>query len=135
MRLNTKCSYLFAVLCLPLSNYTLADEKSLTATEIKELLSNNTAIGRWVDHNYRQFFSADGSTIYAQEKQRSSIGRWRVNSKTNMYESWWERADWGSGYAIVLKDGVYYWVSSVGSTDPQAFEVVPGSQLVFPKDP
>jgi len=108
-----------------------ASEKTLTASEIKQLLTGNTAVGHWVDHNYRQYFGDDGATIYAQEHTRSSLGKWRVNQENNHYESWWERAGWGAGYSITLKDNVYYWVSSVGSTEPQAFEVVPGSQLIF----
>ena len=108
-----------------------AEEKTLTASEIKMLLTGNTAVGRWIDHNYRQYFGDDGATIYAQENARSSsLGRWRINSAKNQYESWWERAGWGAGYSIVLKDNVYYWVSSVGSAEPQAFEILPGSQLV-----
>ena len=108
-----------------------ADEKTLTAAEIEKLLTGNTAVGRWIDHNYRQYFGDDGATIYAQENARSSLGRWRVNRTKNHYESWWERAGWGAGYSIVVKDDVYYWVSSVGSTEPQAFEILPGSQLVI----
>ena len=110
-----------------------AQEKTLTAAEIKQLLTGNTAVGRWVDHNYRQYFGDDGATIYAQENARSALGRWRINSAKNHYESWWERAGWGAGYAIVVKDDVYYWVSSVGGTEPQAFEVLPGSQLTDKK--
>lgn len=113
---------------LVISGASLAEEKTLSAAEIENLLQGNTAVGRWIDHNYRQFFNADGSTIYAQEKARSAVGRWRVNSTTNQYESWWERAGWGSGYSILLKEGVYYWVSS-GGTEPQAFELVPGQSL------
>lgn len=107
-----------------------ADEKTLTAAEIEQLLTGNTAVGHWIDHAYRQYFGDDGATIYAQENTRSSLGRWRVNRAKNHYESWWERIGWGAGYSIVLKDDIYYWVSSVGSTEPQAFEVLPGSQLV-----
>jgi len=107
-----------------------ADDKTLTAAEIEKLLTGNTAVGRWIDHNYRQYFGDDGATIYAQENTRSSLGRWRVNRVKDHYESWWERAGWGAGYSIVVKDDVYYWVSSVGSTEPQAFEILPGSQLV-----
>ena len=121
-----RCVFLSLLLVTP----SIGEEKTLTAAEIKQLLSGNTAIGHWVDHNYRQYFSPDGSTIYAQENARSSTGRWRVNSSTNQYESWWERAGWGAGYSILLKEGVFYWISSAGSTEPQSFEMVPGSQLV-----
>lgn len=109
----------------------MAGDKTLTAAEIVELLSGNTAVGRWIDHDYRQYFDEHGQTIYAQRGQRSSLGRWRVNRKRNHYESWWERSDWGAGFSIVVKDGVYYWVSSTGTTEPQAFELLEGSQLLF----
>lgn len=121
------------LVCMATVSLTQADEKTLTADEIKQLLSGNTAIGRWIDHNYRQYFTADGSTIYAQENARSSTGRWRTNSKRNHYESWWEQSGWGAGFTIELVDGVYYWVSSTGTTAPQSFEVVSGQQLVFAK--
>jgi len=111
-----------------------ADEKILTAQEIKNLLSDNTAIGHWIDHNYRQYFASDGSTIYAQKNARSSTGRWRTNGKRNHYESWWEQSGWGAGYSIKHIDGVYYWVSSTGTTEPQPFTVVSGQQLVFDKE-
>ena len=125
------CRLLCVLLFMSVSTLASADEKTLTAAEIKELLSGNTAIGRWVDHNYRQYFGKDGSTIYAQENSRSSTGRWRTNGTSNHYESWWEQSDWGAGYSIVLKGGVYYWVSSTVTTEPQAFEMVDGQQLVF----
>lgn len=130
-----KISVLFwLACCLAIFSQAQANEKTLTALEIKQLLSGNTAIGRWIDHNYRQYFGADGSTIYAQENARSSIGRWRTNANRNHYESWWEQSDWGAGFSIALKDGVYYWVSSTGTTEPQSFKVVSGQQLVFEKE-
>jgi len=105
-----------------------ADEQErLSAAEIETLLSGNTAIGKWDGTPYRQYFSDDGSTIYAQEGSRSSSGQWRVNRTKNLYESWWQRSDW-SGYPVVKEGGTYYWISP--SLPPQAFEVVPGEQLV-----
>lgn len=121
-------------LCLAIVSQAQANKKTLTAMEIKALLSGNTAVGRWIDHNYRQYFAADGSTVYAQENARSSIGRWRTNATRNHYESWWEQSGWGAGYSITLVDDVYYWVSSTGTTEPQAFTVVSGQQLVFDKE-
>lgn len=120
-----------AALLVLLASVAVADEKTLTAAEIKTLLTGNTAIGRWIDHDYRQYFGADGSTIYAQRNARSSLGRWRTNSARNHYESWWDRSDWGAGFSIVLGDGVYYWVSSTGTTEPQSFEIIQGQHLVF----
>jgi hypothetical protein len=106
-----------------------AGEKTLSAEEISALLSGNTAIGRWIDHNYRQYFDASGSTIYAQENARSAVGRWRVNAGTNQYESWWEQSGWGSGYTVIVREGVYHWVGG-GAAKPQAFTLVEGQKLV-----
>jgi len=108
-----------------------ADEQTLTATQIRALLSGNTAIGHWIDHNYRQYFDETGSTIYAQENTRSAVGRWRVNTETHQYESWWDQSGWGSGYNIVLKDGTYYWIGG-GASQPQPFTVETGQKLVAP---
>jgi len=119
------------VLTMLATTVAIADKKTLTAAEIKELLAGNTAVGTWIDHEYRQYFGADGSTIYAQKNTRSSLGRWRTNGTRNHYESWWEQSDWGAGFSIVLESDVYYWVSSTGTTKPQAFTMLPGQQLLF----
>ncbi len=108
-----------------------ADErKKLTAAEIETLLAGNTAIGQWDGKNYRQYFSEDGSTIYAQEGTRSSYGQWRVNRDKDLYESFWQRSDW-AGYPVELEGDTYFWISH--SLPPQAFEVVPGQQLIAPE--
>ena len=54
-------------LCLAIVSQAQANKKTLTAMEIKALLSGNTAVGRWIDHNYRQYFAADGSTVYGRK--------------------------------------------------------------------
>lgn len=138
MKLSNKYLSVFLVTLLTLAaGLVHSNEKTLTAAEISQLLSGNTAIGIWPtwksSHRYRQYFGKDGATIYAQENERSSLGRWRVNNTLNHYESWWEQSDWGAGFSIVLKEGVYYWVSSTGSIEPQAFEMLQGQQLLWPE--
>ena len=56
-----------------------AQSVKLTGDEIRALLTGNTAIGRWEGTKYRQFFGADGVTIFAQEGARSARGEWRVD--------------------------------------------------------
>ena len=106
------------------------DLKNLTAAEIETLLTGNTAVGQWSGKNYRQFFSDDGSTIYAQEGVRSSLGQWRVNRSKNLYESWWQRSEW-TGYPVATDGKLYYWISH--SLPPQSFEILSGQQLVAEK--
>jgi len=103
------------------------DMQRLSAAQISELLTGNTAIGSWDGTKYRQYFSDSGTTIYAQEGTRSSTGKWRVNKTENVYESKWERTGW-SGYPVAREGDKFFWLSS--SLPPQQFEVLPGEQLV-----
>ena len=102
--------------------------KNLTALEIQNLLAGNTAVGAWDGRSYRQYFAEDGSTIYAQQGSRSSLGKWRVNIDKNLYESWWENAHW-SGYGVSKEGEQHYWLTLSGTLPPQAFNVLPGNQL------
>ena len=128
-KMNTVLKFCMALLLT--TSAANADERTLKALEIKDLLTGNTAVGEWLGTRYRQFFDDDGSTIYAQENTRSSLGKWRVSFAKNQYQSWWERVGWGGGYSIVVRGNVYYWVAADGTTAPQAFEVLPGQQLLM----
>jgi len=70
------------------------------------------------------------SSFYARENARSPTGKWRKNDTRNHYESWLWQSDVGVGFKVVLMDGVYYRASSTGTTDPHAFKVISGQQLV-----
>ena len=105
-----------------------AQAVKLTGDEIRALLTGNTAIGRWDGAAYRQFFGADGVTIYAQEGARSARGTWRVNDAAQEYQSIWPNdADW-EGWFVMEYGGTYYWVSR--ATPPTPFQVREGEQLV-----
>ena len=105
-----------------------AQSVKLLSHEIDALLSGNTAVGKWEGAAYRQFFDAEGSTIYAQEETRSTVGKWRVDVERNEYQSIWPRdADW-EGWYVMEYAGAYYWVSK--STPPTPFKVIEGQQLV-----
>lgn len=105
-----------------------AQSVKLTAQEITVLLTGNTAIGVWQGAKYRQFFSADGSTIYAQEGSRSTLGEWRIDTTRDEYQSIWARdVDW-EGWFVMEYLGAYFWVSK--STPPTPFRVVAGQQLI-----
>lgn len=76
-----------------------AQSLKLDEREIKALLTGNTAVGVWDGVNYRQYFDADGSTIYAQEGARSTLGQWRVQD--GEYQSIWPRdADWEGWFVM-----------------------------------
>ena len=106
----------------------MAQSVKLTAAEISTLLTGNTAVGRWEGANYRQFFNADGSTIYAQEGSRSALGEWRIDTDRDEFQSHWPGdADW-EGWYVMEYLGSYFWVSK--RTPPTPFNVVQGQQLV-----
>ena len=108
----------------------VAQSVKLKAHEIAALLTGNTAIGTWNGAKYRQFFDADGSTIFAQEDARSARGEWRVDADRDEYQSIWARdADW-EGWYVMEYAGDFYWVSK--STPPTPFRVLDGQQLINP---
>ena len=105
-----------------------AQSVKLQGYEIRALLTGNTAVGRWEGEKYRQYFDADGSTIYAQDGERSTLGEWRVDDELQEYQSIWPRdADW-EGWFVMEYGGEFYWVSK--ATPPTKFEVLEGQQLV-----
>lgn len=106
-----------------------ADPVSLTAGEIEMLLGGNTALGDWQGDTYRQYFAADGATIYAVEGRRSARGRWRVVEETGAYESWWPGSGWDV-FAVLREGDALIWMDSEGARF--GFEVVEGQQLLFP---
>ena len=103
-----------------------AQSVKLQSHEIGALLTGNTAVGEWRGAKYRQYFDADGSTIYAQEGTRSTLGQWRVEN--DEYQSIWKGdPDW-EGWFVMEYGGSYYWVSR--ATPPTPFQVLDGEQLV-----
>ena len=87
-------------------------------------------MGKWDGTPYRQYFDADGTTIYAQEGAHSARGEWRIDADKDEYQSIWPRdADW-EGWFVMEWAGTFYWVSK--KTPPTPFELVEGEQLVTP---
>ena len=81
-----------------LATQAAAQSVKLQAHEITALLSGNTAVGRWQGNQYRQFFGADGQTIFAQEGTRSTLGQWRLDLERDEYQSLWpDDAEWEGG--------------------------------------
>lgn len=120
---------LVVCLCL-IAPAAMAQSVKLTADEITDLLTGNTAIGKWFGVPYRSFFGADGITIYAQDGSRSTRGQWRVDPERDEYQSIWPGdPDW-EGWFVMEYAGAYYWVSKI--TPPTAFRVEKGQQLVAP---
>ena len=119
-----------AALAFLLTTATSASAQSvkLTAEQIVDLLTGNTAIGKWEGVRYRQFFGPDGTTIYAQDGARSARGEWRIDKKRDEYQSIWPNdQDW-EGWYVMEYAGAYYWVSK--STPPTPFRVESGEHLV-----
>ena len=100
----------------------------LSAEEIEVVLSGNTIIGNWVGEDYRQFFDANGITTYRPvETGRDSIGEWRVNVETGLYESLWnDRPPW-EDYEVHQDGDTYFWTGQ--GVELSEFTVVAGNQL------
>ncbi len=104
-----------------------AEPVSLTAEEVTALLTGNTAVGEWSGTPYRQYFAADGTTIYHAEGAPPDTGQWRVNAETGAYESLWRSGGW-SGYDVARDGDQYLWIVH-GSGDAQTFTVFEGRGL------
>jgi len=120
---------LLALACL--TTPALAGPVQMSADEVAALLTGRTAVGVWAGARYRQWFAEDGLTIYAQEGARSSRGKWRVNNKTDAYESWWGGDPSAWDVFVVLKDGETLFWSGPGAEPPVPFTMEDGQQLVF----
>ena len=118
-----------ALVFLAAAPLTRADEVRLTATEIADLLRGHTAIGAWQGTPYRQYFYADGTTIYAPKGQRSIRGEWRIDPARDVYEIWWEGSGWET-WGVVRREGSLYWVGP--GVDGQPFTMIEGQDLVWP---
>jgi hypothetical protein len=97
----------------------------LTAAEIESLLAGNTIEGDW-GGMYKQYFEADGTTMYYPEGGEPDPGKWRVNAQTDQYESWWEGTGW-VGYDVLHAEEGYLWRDGDGDTHP--FTVMEGRQV------
>ena len=122
IRVLAACALLF------LASSAHAQSVKLTAAQISDLLTGNTAVGKWDGTRYRQFFGANGVTIYAQEGARSARGEWRIDQTRDEYQSIWPRDDAWEGWYVMEYAGAYYWVSK--ATPPTPFRVEQGEQLV-----
>lgn len=105
----------------------MAQSVKLKAHEIAALLAGNTATGDWEGIRYRQYFAADGTTIFASDGTRSTLGKWRVDVDRDEYQSFWPADAGWEGWYVMEYAGDYYWVSK--STPPTPFEVLEGQRL------
>lgn len=104
-----------------------AQQARLDAAEIEDLLTGNTAEGRWDGAAYRSYFDPDGTTVYAPADGEAQKGKWRINDETSEYESFFAAIGW-TGYAVLHTDDGFAWKHK-GKTYP--FELVEGRDLTF----
>lgn len=121
-------SVAYAALLMFLASPVLAEAERLTAAQIAELLTGNTAVGEFRGKAFRQYFRNDGSTSFRREGQgRADIGKWRTTDDDE-YCAWWATGGWSC-----------YWMSRNGDTVTWHYEdkiaypavMVPGEQMDF----
>ena len=113
------------VFCLTFAASSAGAEELLTASEIEALLVGNTISGDW-GGQYKQYYEADGSTMYVPAGGKADPGKWRVNPAENTYESWWEATGW-VGYKVARDGDSYLWIDGKGDRYP--FVVLQGKQV------
>lgn len=70
-----------------------AEETPLDQAQIVAALAGKTAEGEYGGRAFRQYFSADGETVYLSEGGRPDTGKWRT-SEDGEYCSWWMQTGW-----------------------------------------
>lgn len=125
---------LTAALILTLSAPAMGQEGGkLTAAEIVELLTGNTALSQHRGKPTRQSFSDSGVTFYQEEGAPLTRGLWRADESRDEYCSNWPPAGGWACYAIVRDvdagEGHYRWQSASGYDEP--FTVRAGKDLSF----
>jgi hypothetical protein len=105
-----------------------ADARRLTAAEIEQALSGNTIEGQWAGRSYKQYFAADGSTVYAEAGRPPSTGRWKADAGQDAYCSWWEMSGWACYRVLDGGPDTIIWVAP-GSGERYPATVLPGKQL------
>lgn len=116
-----------AIAGLALLSLPAVAEEIVKAYEIETLLSGNTITGTWSGSEYTQYFDPNGITVYIPEGRQPDLGRWRVNSQTDQYESWWEQTGW-TPYTVIRTNAGYAWKRENGS---EPFTVQQGKQITW----
>jgi len=99
---------LVAVASLAVCGTAAADPVKLSGPEIYEAFAGNTVHGFWGATEYRSYFDANGTTIYATRSRPPERGTWRVTD--TQYCSRWEQS--GESCYDVLRDGdTIVWVT------------------------
>ena len=118
---------LFLVLSDCVSSLAHAQSVPLTSHPLRNLLTGNTASGKWDGKVYKQYFDVDGTTIIIKENDLKKIGKWKINDETEELSSKFSGdVDWQSWYIMEYSDD-YYWVSK--TTPPTKFKIEIGKNL------
>ncbi len=97
----------------------------LNASQIEQLLSDNTIVGTWSGSGYKQYFGTGGFTMYVPDGGQADQGKWRTNGDTNQYESWWRMTGW-TPYTVVMTNNGYAWIND---EKLEPFDVYEGKQV------
>lgn len=114
-----------ALALVPMGAALPAQEAVMSAEEVENLLTGNTAAGVWDGVPYKSYFGPNGTTIYDPADGDALVGKWRVNPKTGQFESFWAAVGW-TAYSVLRTDRGLAWEVD-GQTYP--FELVEGREL------
>jgi hypothetical protein len=85
-----------------------AQDTQLSASELEQLLTGNTAEGVWDGIPYKSYFGPSGVAIYDPQNGDALTGKWRINPETGQYESFWDAVGW-TAYDVIRTNEGYAW--------------------------
>ena len=118
-----------AVAAALLATPAVAAERPLKGPEIEALLNGNTVSGQNINGVWKQYFNANGETIYVAPEKPPSIGEWNV--KGDQFCSQWPPSDHFVCYAVTgdldAKPRTITWIAGgSGTTYPGTVAVGKG---------
>ena len=104
-----RLAWLFALPLMLPAPLAGAEEKRMSASEIAATITGNSIEGLYDGDRYRQYFGADGETIFQLEDGRTFSGDWHVDEEQDKYCSYqWYRGT--KCYTLFIKGEEIVWL-------------------------
>ena len=105
----------------------LADERPMSADEIREALAGNTVEGLWRNTPYLSYFQPNGVTLFRPEGGEQETGKWRIDKDKDQYCAWLARTGWRC-YRLYRDGRTVIW-ETPGTEERFPSRIIPGRQL------
>lgn len=118
---------LVVVLLAGLAGAAWADERGMSADEIREALAGNTIESQLGNTPYLSYFQPNGVMLSRSEGGEQETGKWRIDRDKDQYCAWLARTGWRC-YRLYRDGRTVIW-ETPGSNVRFLSRIIPGRQL------